>query len=101
MPVITVRHNVTTVNLSIVNLIDLPPNGIPQKNVVVLFFQDAFVFFNLLNWVALVFPRLGLSFDAVSFSLVSERKKPNKEEHKEDGKANYRRTRPFAFDEVD
>jgi hypothetical protein len=78
MPVMSVTHKVTTVNLSILKFIFL--------------FSD---------WVALVFPRLGLSFDAVSLSLFSERKKPNKEEHKEDGKANYRRTRPFAFDEVD
>ena len=53
------------------------------------------------DWVALVFPRLGLSFDAVSLSTLSERKKPSKEKEKEDGKANYRRARPFAFDEVD
>ena len=55
----------------------------------------------LTDWVALVFPRLGLSFDAVSLSLFSERKKPSKEKEKEDSKANYRRARPFAFNEVD
>lgn len=78
MPVMSVTHKVTTVNLSIVNLIFL--------------FSD---------WVALVFPRLGLSFDAVSLSLFSERKKESKEKEKEDSKANYRRARPFAFNEVD
>ena len=78
MPVITVIHRATTVNLSILKFIFL--------------FSD---------WVALVFPRLGLSFDAVSLSALSERKKPSKEKEKEDGKANYRRARPFAFNEVD
>lgn len=53
------------------------------------------------DWVALVFPRLGLSFDAVSFSLFSEWKKESEEKEKEDSEAYYRRARPFAFNEVD
>ena len=88
MPVIVVKHRATTVNLSILNFIFYSLN----------FF---IVFYYFSDWVALVFPRLGLSFDAVRFSLFSERKKPSKEKEKEDSKANYRRARPFAFDEVD
>tara|TARA_E500000318_G_scaffold49345_1_gene46354 strand:+ start:651 stop:923 length:273 start_codon:yes stop_codon:yes gene_type:complete len=78
MPVTAVTHKATTVKRSISNFIFL--------------FSDR---------IALVFPRLGLSFDAVSLSFLSERKKPSKEKEKEDDKANYRRARPFAFNEVD
>jgi len=84
----SVMHKVTTVNLSILKFIFYS-----------LYFFVLFYYFS--DWVALVFPRLGLSFDAVSFSLVSEWKKENKEKEKEDSKANYRRARPFAFNEVD
>ena len=61
-----------------------------------------FFYYTLLtDWVALLYPSLALLVDAVGFSLFSELKKPSKEKEKEDSKANYRRTRPFAFDEVD
>ena len=57
MPVIVVKHKATTVNLSILSFI-----------VLYLFFYYTL----LTDWVALVFPRLGLSFNAMSFSLFSE-----------------------------
>ena len=57
MPVIVVKHKATTVNLSILSFI-----------VLYLFFYYTL----LTDWVALLYPSLALSFDAVSFSLFSE-----------------------------